>query len=74
MKHNTVPTLFIHGAADSFVPIGMTYENYMACRAPRRLLVVPGARHGMSYCVDRENYERVTKDFWRDFDGARCRA
>lgn len=69
MKCNTTPVLFVHGAADHFVPIGMTYENYMACRAPRRLLVVPGAKHGMSYCVDQENYERVTKDFWRDFDG-----
>ena len=71
MKCNKTPVLFVHGAADRFVPIGMTYENYMACRAPRRLLVVPGARHGMSYCVDRDTYERVTKDFWRDFDGVR---
>ncbi len=69
MKCNKTPVLFVHGAADRFVPIGMTYENYMACRAPRRLLVVPGARHGMSYCVDQETYERVTKEFWRDFDG-----
>ncbi len=71
MKCNKTPVLFVHGAEDHFVPIGMTYQNYMACRAPRRLLVVPGARHGMSYCVDQETYERVTKDFWRDFDECR---
>ena len=68
MEKNRVPILFIHGAADKFVPIEMTYENYCACRAPKRLLVVPGAQHGMSYAMDREAYERATKDFWRDFD------
>lgn len=72
MRTNRTPILFVHGAEDHFVPIGMTYQNYMACRAPRRLLVVPGARHGMSYCVDQETYERVTKDFWRDFDSVLC--
>ena len=68
MEKSRVPVLFIHGAADKFVPIEMTYENYCACKAPKRLLVVPGAQHGMSYAMDREAYERVTKDFWRDFD------
>jgi fermentation-respiration switch protein FrsA (DUF1100 family) len=68
LEKNKLPVLFVHGAADRFVPIEMTYQNYAACQAPKRLLVVPGARHGMSYFVDREAYERVTDDFFRDFD------
>ncbi len=63
-----VPVLFIHGTDDAFVPIEMTYENYKACAAQKRLLVVPGAEHGMSYVVDKEGYEAAVKDFWREFD------
>lgn len=65
---SSVPVLFIHGTDDSFVPIEMTYENYKACASPKRLLVVPGAGHAMSYLVDKESYENTMKDFWRDFD------
>lgn len=64
-----VPVLFVHGSDDRFVPIEMTYENYKACTGPKRLLVVPGAGHGMSYLVDRKKYEETVLDFWRDFDG-----
>ena len=66
-----VPVLFIHGTDDKFVPIEMTYENYKACAAPKRLFVVPGAEHGLSYLVDREGYEAAAREFWteceRDF-------
>ena len=64
-----VPVLFVHGTDDSFVPVEMTYENYKACAAPKRLLIVPGAEHGMSYCVAREEYEKAMTDFWEEFDG-----
>lgn len=63
-----VPVLFIHGTDDKFVPIEMTYENYKACAAPKRLLVVPGAGHGMSYSVDTAGYQKAMKDFWKEFD------
>lgn len=62
----SVPVLFIHGTDDHFVPIEMTYENYKACAAPKRLLVVPGAEHGMSYLVNPTGYESAIKDFWAD--------
>lgn len=69
MRECRVPVLFIHGTDDHFVPIEMTYENYKVCTAPKRLLVVPGAEHGMSYLVDKEAYEKAVKEFWEDFDG-----
>lgn len=68
MEECEVPVLFVHGTDDRFVPIEMTYENYKACAAPKRLLVVPGAGHGMSYLVDRERYEKAVQDFWEEFD------
>lgn len=63
-----IPVLFIHGTDDRFVPIRMTYENYKACAAPKRLLVVPGADHGMSYYIDKEQYEAAVCRFWNEFD------
>lgn len=68
LENNKTPVLFIHGTADRFVPVEMTYENYLACKAPKRLLIVPGAKHGLSYCVEKEAYERATKEFWQEFD------
>lgn len=63
-----VPVLFIHGTDDRFVPVEMTYENYKACVAPKHLLVVPGANHGMSYWVNRAGYEGAVRDFWAKYD------
>ena len=64
-----VPVLFVHGTEDHFVPIDMTYRNYQACAAPKRLFVVPGAEHGMSYLTDPQGYENAVKSFWAEFDG-----
>lgn len=63
-----VPVLFIHGTDDDFVPVEMTYENYKACASEKRLLIVPGAGHGMSYVLDKEEYEKAVLEFWKDFD------
>lgn len=64
----TVPVLFIHGTDDHFVPIEMTFENYKACASEKRLFVVPGADHGLSYAVDRDGYQAASLDFWQHFD------
>lgn len=63
-----VPVLFVHGSADKFVPVEMTYRNYAACASPKELLIVPGADHAMSYYVDPEKYESVMKKFWEKYD------
>lgn len=68
MRNNRIPVLFIHGEADDFVPVEMTYENHATCSADKMLLIVPGADHGMSYIVDKEGYERITEAFWHRND------
>lgn len=68
LSKSHVPVLFIHGTDDRFVPVEMTYENYKACASPKRLLIVPGAGHGMSYLVDKKSYEEDVKQFWADYD------
>ena len=70
LKGCHVPVLFIHGADDSLVPVSMTYENYRACTAPKELLIVPGAEHGMSYIVEQAKYEDTMRSFWAQCEGA----
>ena len=62
------PILFIHGKNDGFVPCSMSEENYAACKAPKRILLVDGADHGLSYIVDQATYEAEVLDFWKTYD------
>lgn len=64
-----IPVLLIHGEEDRFVPVEMARENFEACASPKRLLIVPGAGHAMSYYTDPEGYETALRNFWKDFDG-----
>lgn len=68
LRECRTPVMFIHGTEDHFVPVEMTYRNYLACAAPKRLLIVPGADHGMSCIIDRAGYEAAVKNFWKEFD------
>lgn len=70
LKHSRFPVLFFHGADDSFVPVNMSYENYEACSSPKRMMIVPGAIHGMSYIVQQDDYEAMEKQFWAELEGA----
>jgi len=47
----------------------MTYENYRACAAPKQLLIVPGAEHGLSYLVEQKKYEETVRSFWSRCEG-----
>ena len=68
MQSNRVPVLFIHGTDDKFVPLQMTFENYKACDAPKKLFIVPGAGHGMGYYIDPVGYQKMLAEFWEEFD------
>ena len=59
----TVPILFIHGEADTFVPCSMCDEIYEHCASPKRKLIVAGAVHAESYYKDREGYEKELTEF-----------
>lgn len=57
------PVLLIHGDEDHFVPCEMGRENFASCAADKRLLIVPGAGHGLSYMLDREAYISALSEF-----------
>ncbi|MDO4745195.1 MAG: alpha/beta hydrolase [Bacillota bacterium] len=69
LKENNIPVLFVHGTDDPFVPVEMTYENYLACKAPKRLVIVPGAVHGLSFYVEKERCAEEIRRFWSENDG-----
>ena len=68
LRHCDIPVFLAHGTDDHFVPVEMSYENYLACRGPKELFVVPGADHGMSYYCNREGYEDAARRFWAKYD------
>ncbi len=63
LKDAKVPVLIIHGDDDRFVPSRMSRDNYEACASAKEILVVPGAGHGLSYCVDAKAYEKAVENF-----------
>lgn len=63
MKTNKIPILFVHGDKDDFVPHEMSKQNYEACIAEKELVIVKGAKHGMSYLVDTETCQRKIVEF-----------
>lgn len=64
VKHCTVPVIFFHGEEDDYVPCEMSRINYEACASRKKLVLVPGAGHGLSYPVDREGYLQSLRDFF----------
>lgn len=63
LRLNRLPVLFIHGEDDTYVPPRFTRENYAECRAYKRLVMVPGAEHGMSFLVDTPRCSAAIREF-----------
>ena len=47
-----------------------SFQNYMLCRAPKELVIVPGARHLCSVYADPELYQRTVMEFFEKYDGS----
>ncbi len=64
VKKIKVPVIFFHGESDDFVPVDMSKENYAVCNAPKKLVTVAGAGHGLSFPVDQKNYLLEVANFF----------
>lgn len=64
MARCQVPVLFFHGEADAFVPCDMSRENHAACAAPKKLVTMPGAGHGLCYLMEPERYLEEIRAFY----------
>ena len=62
LRRTTIPVLFIHGGADTFVDPAFLDRNIAACASiDRERLLVPGASHALSASTDPVRYwKRVT--------------
>ncbi|MCH5194425.1 MAG: alpha/beta hydrolase [Oscillospiraceae bacterium] len=69
MSKTTIPTLFIHGKNDRFVPMWMSEKNYQVCTAPKDLLLVDNAKHGASLFEAPELYENKIFQFLGKYAG-----
>jgi fermentation-respiration switch protein FrsA (DUF1100 family) len=68
VKKIGIPTLFIHGDADTFVPFEMGRILYEACPAPKEFYIVKDAGHGEAYGDDPEEYYRRITQFLRKYN------
>lgn len=66
VKNAKTPILILHGEDDRFVPCEMSAEIQQANPDLVRRYTFPGAGHGLSYVVDAQRYERLTKEFIED--------
>lgn len=58
-----IPILIIHGDDDRFVPCNMSRECQRAGKDHVELVVIDGAAHGLSHCVDAKKYEEAVRRF-----------
>lgn len=63
LKKNNLPTFFIHGANDKFVPTKMVHANYKASAGEKKLWIVPGAGHAQSETKHPAEYQRRVLSF-----------
>lgn len=59
-----IPILFIHGIIDEFVPSYMAHNLYSASNKKKcEIYLVEGAKHGMCYATDSDEYKKRMLDF-----------
>ncbi|ARF17409.1 alpha/beta hydrolase [Sporosarcina ureae] len=63
VQRATVPILYIHGNADTFVPTEMTKELYEKTKSDAELFLVDDANHGEAFVMEQEEYKRKVDEF-----------
>ena len=59
-----VPVILFHGSTDDYVPCCMSKRNYDACVSRKKLVIIPGAGHGLCYPVDSKTYLGALAEFF----------
>lgn len=69
VQNSQIPTLILHGDADDFVPCSMSMDCQLAGEDHVQLVLIKGAAHGMSHCVDTPSYEAAVYAFFQATKG-----
>ena len=68
VKKTKTPILFIHGDADSFVPVENVNKLYAAApEGLKQIYIAKGAEHAMSYPSDEKEYEKQLNNFLKKY-------
>lgn len=65
---NRRPVLFFHGLKDTYVNPKNSEYNYVLCRAPKELVLIPEARHLCSAYVAPQLYREKLLEFFAKYD------
>ncbi|MBR4026349.1 MAG: alpha/beta hydrolase [Lachnospiraceae bacterium] len=65
VKHTKIPILILHGDDDRFVPCSMSEDCQKIAKDYVELVLIKGAGHGMSHCVDGKTYENAVEKFFQ---------
>ena len=69
VRDSHIETLILHGDADDFVPCSMSMDCQLAGEEHVQLVLIKGAAHGMSHCVDTPSYENAVHAFFERTGG-----
>lgn len=65
VRKSKIPTFFVHGDNDNYIPKEMSQANYEVCSAPKkRIYYIKGAEHGLAYPTAPDEYLNELKDFF----------
>lgn len=66
VQHVNVPILYLHGEADTLVPLEMAKTLYQATAGPKQIYTFPKAKHASAVYQDWNKYDRSMEAFIRD--------
>lgn len=63
LKHNKIPTFFLHGKADETVPYNDSEVNYSACASEKKLLLPEKLHHTLAFATGDSSVRAEVFDF-----------
>lgn len=63
VARSKTPIVYLHGDNDDFVPHVMSVECFNATKAPRKLVTIEGAGHGLAFPQNPEKYVESLREF-----------
>ena len=63
VARSKTPIVYLHGDNDDFVPHSMSVECFNATKAPRKLVTIEGAGHGLAFPQNPEKYVESLREF-----------